>query len=715
MSEYNPFIAAVPVWEKGTETEKNITIGIHTRIRTSAKYVTLRVATSGFYRVFVDGEFVFYGPTRCAHGFFRVDEIPLTIYNSTAHIAIEVVNYYVNAFGYIRQAGFIQAEVVKGERVFAATGTNKFAAFRLNERVQKVQRYSYQRPFAESYIMSPDYSVWRIGKASTTAESIEMEMTMSKKLVERRIPLNKFPMSTVVLRESRGKIKSGIKPKSYIKDRSLTGILNKEHGSIEGFFEDELSQHLSDEIQELSVIQLSTDAAPYTESSYLNEGDFEVLSLACEKTGFITLNINCYKAGVLYLLFDEILLKNGDLDPLRMECCNAVRLELGVGKYSFKTMEPYGFKYIKPVCVNGVFELKNIAVQELICPQEFCGEYNGNDQKLAKIFNAAKETFMQNSSDLLMDCPTRERAAWLCDSFFTARVEWEFTKSNVIETNFLENYLLPDEFPCIPKGMVPMCYPADHSDGNFIPNWAMWLVLQLADRLRRVGDRDFIEAFRARVYDLLNWFSKYENADGLLEKLPGWVFLEWSKANDFVYDINFPSNMLYAMMLEEVAYMYDETELYKKAAKLKELIRLRSFDGTFFCDNEIYKNGVLVSSGERTETCQYYAFFTGVATPEMYPELWNTLIKDFGPQRKQNGVYKDIYPANAFIGNFLRLMLLEKAGLYKQLESEIKGYFSYMAEHTGTLWEHISTTASCNHGFASYVSHFINEVEKHNS
>ena len=29
--------------------------------------------------------------------------------------------------------------------------------------------------------------------------------------------------------------------------------------------------------------------------------------------------------------------------------------------------------------------------------------------------------------------------------------------------------------------MLPMCYPADHYDGNFIPNWAMWFVLELEE------------------------------------------------------------------------------------------------------------------------------------------------------------------------------------------------------------------------------------------
>ena len=40
---------------------------------------------------------------------------------------------------------------------------------------------------------------------------------------------------------------------------------------------------------------------------------------------------------------------------------------------------------------------------------------------------------------------------------------------------------------------------------------------------------------------------------------------------------------------------------------------------------------------------------------------------------------------------------------------EIKGYFGYMAEKTGTLWEKIDDYASMNHGFASQVAVWIYE------
>ena len=80
------------------------------------------------------------------------------------------------------------------------------------------------------------------------------------------------------------------------------------------------------------------------------------------------------------------------------------------------------------------------------------------------------------------------------------------------------------------------------------------------------------------------------------------------------------------------------------------------------------------------------------------------LLTEFGPDRRETKKHPEIAFANAFIGNFLRLELLSRAGLDRQLVDETKGYFSYMAERTGTLWEYVSDWKSCNHGFASYAA-----------
>ena len=387
------------------------------------------------------------------------------------------------------------------------------------------------------------------------------------------------------------------------------------------------------------------------------------------------------------------------------------------GRYRLSTFEPYTASVITFHVVKGRTILSDVGMI-YFGAEDTNRRYQGNDETLNKIFHAAVETYRQNTFTIYMDCPSRERAGWLCDSFFTSRVEKTLTGKSEVERSFLENFFLPDRFENLPEGMFPMCYPADFYNGNFIPNWAMFLVLELEEYLERTGDEEFIKGAKDKIYALMDYFKKFENEDGLLDRLEKWVFVEWSECNKLTQDINFPTNMLYAKTLRAAARLYNDTEFAEKAERLKKTVNEKSFmKNGFYCDNAVYgEDGVARLSGKCTETCQYYAFFCGIATPEEKPELWQRMLHDFGPERivpnkwpdfTPDAKWKDIYPSNAFIGNYLRLELLYLYGEHEKLTQNIKGFFTKMADLTGTLWENDSTTASCDHGFASHVVYWM--------
>ena len=84
--------------------------------------------------------------------------------------------------------------------------------------------------------------------------------------------------------------------------------------------------------------------------------------------------------------------------------------------------------------------------------------------------------------------------------------------------------------------------------------------------------------------------------------------------------------------------------------------------------------------------------------------MWETLLQKLGQGGKSDKECPDVHFANAFVGNYLRLEILMREGLYAQLLDEIADYFDFMAQQTGTLWEHDNSSASCCHGFASHAA-----------
>jgi alpha-L-rhamnosidase len=149
--------------------------------------------------------------------------------------------------------------------------------------------------------------------------------------------------------------------------------------------------------------------------------------------------------------------------------------------------------------------------------------------------------------------------------------------------------------------------------------------------------------------------------------------------------------------------MYDLSRFVEQAEALRRVIRRQSYDGQFFVDNAVRQGGKLVSTHNRTETCQYYAFYLDTASFEKYPELWETLRTKFGPQRRSTEAYPDIPPSNAFMGKVMRQDLLSRAGLTDQLAREAISSLLYMADLSGTLWENSSDEASMDHAFEAHI------------
>ena len=702
LSEQYTFIAAKPVWETGTETEMNRSLVFSAAVN-GRKALSLHIAGHTRYQIFVNNAFVAAGPARAGHGYFRAEEYDLTgrLEDGPNTVAVLVAGYNANSFYLTDQPSFLCAELVSDGSVLFATGTDRpFAAAAYDGRVRKVQRYSFQRPFTEAYIL-------KTGGVDAAAYGRRATLSPAgpKRFIARHSPYCDYRevFAERIVSEGTAVPAEG----KRFHDRSVDEIGE----NLKGFPRDELTLCATDEAYALAQSVSPCDEA--AENKALPEGRSAVYDMGANTTGYIRLRLRAQAGTALYAVFNERLPEEGYPDPGRDGCANVVKWTLTeAGEYDLLSFEPYTYKYLQLIVPAGGAVIKSVSQRREAYPSKgLANRKTMPDETLRAIYDAAAETFMQNATDVFMDCPSRERGGWLCDSYFTARVEKELTGQSLVEHDFLENFLLPDGFVGIPEGMLPMCYPADHYDGCFIHNWAMWYVIELREYLARSGDEALVQAAKERVYKLVRFTEKYENTDGLLADLDGWIFVEWSKANDFVRDVNYPTNMLYSLFLDAVAALYGDAAAARKAERLRETIRAKAFDGTFFIDNALKDGkGGFVNTENHTETCQYYAFFTGTATKERYPALWETLLNGFGPGRESAGAFPDVPAANAFIGNYLRLQLLFREGLYDKLEKEIRAFFLPMARATGTLWENMTDYASCNHGFASHVAYWLNKI-----
>lgn len=671
--------------------------------RPAAGLVSLRFTTPYIAKVFLNGEFLAYGPARAAHGHYRVDEIDLTprLHAGDNVLAVEVAGYNVNSYYFLDQPSFFLAEVQSGTQVLAATGrAADFTALDLPERIRQVQRYSFQRPFSEVYHLHPGCHAWRMG-AQPAEQPLACASFPQPRLLPRRVAYPQYGVVQPVRVQAEGGFVRGDLPEKPWRDRSLTAI----SPILKGFPEHELAWIPSLEYQRFRFA-LSECSRPYVpdQALPLHDGRAITLDLGSNRTGFLGFHLCVRRPTRLIVALDEVLQEDGSITIGRIDVTAVPSWDLEPGEYQIETFEPYTLRFLRLSVPSGDCAVTRVQLRDYAAPALHRARLVTSDPDLNAVIDAAVETARQNAVDLFYDDPSRERAGWLCDAFFQARAWFDLTGSTAVEHAFLENLLLaPEPFPNLPEGEIPGAYPADFYEGLHIPQWPMYLVLQLEEYRQRSGHAALVEAFAGKIERFFAFLARHRNADGLLERLPGWNFIEWSVVNDCMQDVNYPTNMLYAAALDAAARTWRRPEWAQQAAQVRAAVLHQSFDGEFFVDNAVRVDGEQRPTRNRTECCQYFAFWLGLATPDSHPQLWQRVLGQLGPTRDAQTTLPEIHPANALIGYLVRFELLARHGLAAQLLAEMKAYYARMAARTGTLWEHNDLRASACQGFASHV------------
>ena len=102
---------------------------------------------------------------------------------------------------------------------------------------------------------------------------------------------------------------------------------------------------------------------------------------------------------------------------------------------------PYTMQYLK-IVVNGKCRICSVELVEYKHRKVPYEVQIPEDPVLKKIYQAAEESFLANATDVFMDCPSRERGGWLCDSYFTSQTEFVLTGRNDLEHDFLRGCCL---------------------------------------------------------------------------------------------------------------------------------------------------------------------------------------------------------------------------------------------------------------------------------
>lgn len=708
------------IFLKGLRSEPGVRAGFRRDCDVEAlpEKAVLRITARSFYRLYLNGEFVCHGPARSAHRHLRVDELDVTsrLIKGRNTFAFEIASHGQAFGGYSNEVtcepGLLLCELeADGNLIFQSDGT--WTGLRLSQVKSEAERMSHSRQLCERYLLDANYTLWR---------TMGTELLASTGLC---VPIEVFAVEETLL--ERGMAQPDFTVTERPRLAEYGGFyIDKTIQVPNRFFEDWHPDYYANLPERPSQDYRRTVTTPMegvlrrTARGHKAEsaGDFYLCyEFPKPVMAFIGLTVDCEKAGYV--------------DIVPMPCFHPekgtyyerqyiTRIHVPQGRTVFETFEPYFTKFC---CLyftgTGRTEVSDVQLRSFFCSDTAAGAFCCSDGNLNRIYEAARDTLLQNTLDIFMDCPDRERGGWLCDSLWTARAAAYMLGDSQVERAFLENYLMtPDTVKY--RGFFPEVYPGnwDHTvtgEKNLgITTWSFWLMLELCEYIKRTGDLALARTHFARIRAFVEGSMLYKGKSGLLEDMPN-IFIDWSMSNygRNTQPISVPANALYAHMLIELGTVLSVPVWREAGEALRTRLRecllaggpLKHMETPALPDTlSVDADGTVGRGGECTEAAQYTALWAGLFEPSELPEVDWSVVHKMGPAPTY-AKCPHIGESALFIGLCVRLDMLSRRGAYEKLLEDMQAiYLPQLELGTGTLWEsrEFGDGSYC-HGFNSHA------------
>ena len=199
------------------------------------------------------------------------------------------------------------------------------------------------------------------------------------------------------------------------------------------------------------------------------------------------------------------------------------------------------------------------------------GHFDSDDSSLASIWGIGWRTARLDAHDTYMDTPYWERLQYVGDTRIQALISYTVAGDDRLARQAIQAF----NDSRIPDGITQSRYPT--SSPQYIPTFSLLWIGMVHDFWLYRGDPGFVRAQLAGTRAVLDWFLQRQRSDGLLQKLPWWVFVDWASDFDFgeppqddnggsaVITLQFIEALRYAAEMEDAFGNRQRAEAYRDA------------------------------------------------------------------------------------------------------------------------------------------------------
>ena len=312
---------------------------------------------------------------------------------------------------------------------------------------------------------------------------------------------------------------------------------------------------------------------------------------------YLTLAFSKGKGAGISIGYAETLYDKGE-NELRKSNRNEVEGKRFVGRIdslladgsinqSFTTLNYRSYRYIKltvktksePLIIDDIYG--NFTAY----PFKRNFTFQSDNPEIDQILDIGWRTARLNAMETYMDCPYYEQLQYIGDTRIQAMISYY----NSGDDRLAKNALVLMDHSRLAEGVTMSRYPT-HST-QIISTFSMWYIGMLHDYWMYRPDADFLKDKLTGQRAILEFFSKYQQADGSLKDLPYWRFVDWvgdmgwgpmgEDGSAAIYDMQLLLAYQWAADLEKAVGIPFYAEYYaNRAMQLKETIKQKYWDET---------------------------------------------------------------------------------------------------------------------------------------
>ncbi|QIP17322.1 alpha-L-rhamnosidase [Spirosoma aureum] len=144
-----------------------------------------------------------------------------------------------------------------------------------------------------------------------------------------------------------------------------------------------------------------------------------------------------------------------------------------------------------------------------------------SDSSLASMWRVGWRTARLCANETYMDCPYYEQLQYIGDTRIQALISLYVSGDDRLMRNAIQQFADSQ----IPEGLTSSRYPSNVH--QVIPPFSLFWITMIHDYWMHRRDDAFVKSYLNQIQEVVQFYEKYVNKQGMLDKMPYWNFVDW--------------------------------------------------------------------------------------------------------------------------------------------------------------------------------------------